>query len=231
MNAGQAGSTDGDRSASRAALAGLVFCALYVAVFALLHRIPDANASARTAAEFYASSGERRLVTIGAVYLVPLAGIALLWFTAAVRHRVVSLAGGEDALLSTVQLLSAAVYVGLVFVGAAVLTAPTVAVGIGAMSVEDASAERSLFVVGDSILLVYAMRSAGVFIAAGATRSLRSGLIPRWFAVVSYALVIVLMLSVATVRAVALLFPVWVAVMSMIILVQRGRRAATVGAA
>jgi hypothetical protein len=60
---------------------------------------------------------------------------------------------------------------------------------------------------------------------------LRSGLIPRWFAVVSYALVIVLMLSVATVRAVALLFPVWVAVMSMIILVQRGRRAATVGAA
>jgi hypothetical protein len=99
------------------------------------------------------------------------------------------------------------------------------------MSVEDASAERSLFVVGDSILLVHAKRSAGVFIAAGAARSLRSGLIPRWFAVVSYALVIVLMLSVARVRAVALLFPVWVAVMSMIILVQRGRRAATVGAA
>jgi hypothetical protein len=217
--------------ASRAALAGLLFCALYVVVFVLFHRIPDADASAGTAAAYYGSKSERRLVTAGAVYLVPLAGIALLWFTAAVRHRVASLVGREDELLSTVQLLSAAVYVGLVFVATAALTAPTIAVDVGAMTIADASTERTFFVVGDSLLLIYAMRSAGVFIAAGTTRALRSGLIPRWFAVVSYALVLVLLFSVARVRAVALLFPAWVAVMSLVVLIRRGRSAGTVGAA
>jgi hypothetical protein len=68
---------------------------------------------------------------------------------------------------------------------------------------------------------VFALRAAGVFIAAGATRSLRSGLIPRWFALVSYAIVVVLLLTVARVRAVSLLFPAWVVVMSLIVLIKR----------
>jgi hypothetical protein len=76
-------------------------------------------------------------------------------------------------------------------------------------------------VAADSILVVFALRAAGVFVAAGTTRALRSGLIPRWFAFVSYAVVIVLLLTVARVRAVSLLFPAWVGVMSVIVLVKR----------
>jgi len=86
---------------------------------------------------------------------------------------------------------------------------------------DDVFADRSLLIVGDSILVVYALRAAGVFIAAGTTRAVRSGLIPRWFAVVSYVLVVVLLLTVARVRAVSLLFPTWVAIMSLIVLVKR----------
>lgn len=213
--------TSSARAGSRAALAGLVFCALYVVVFIVLSRMPDAGATQQSVADYYRSTGERRAVQIAGAYLVPIAGISLLWFTAAVRHRVATLATREDALLSTVQLLSVAVYVAMIFAATAVLTAPTIGFESGAVTLDEVVAERSLLVVGDSILVVYALRAAGVFIAAGTTRALRSGLIPRWFGIVSYALVVVLLLSVARVRAVSLLFPAWVAVMSVVVLVKR----------
>jgi hypothetical protein len=84
------------------------------------------------------------------------------------------LSAGEDALLSTVQSLSAVLYVAMLFAATAVLTAPAIAVEVGAVSVEEVVGDRSLLVVGDTILAVFALRSAGVFIAAGTTRALRS---------------------------------------------------------
>lgn len=215
---------------SHAALAGLVFGVLYIAGFAVLGRVPTADATYQEVQSFYGSERERLIVVIVGAYLVPLAGIALLWFTAAVRQRVVSLAGGEDALLSTVQLLSAAVYVALLFAAVAVLTAPTIAVSSGTIVVDDILGARPLLVVGDTLLVVFALRAAGVFIAAGATRALRAGLIPRWFAIVSYVMVLVLLLTVARARAVTLLFPLWVAAMSLVVLKRRGTSHATVSA-
>ncbi|WP_040493205.1 hypothetical protein [Ilumatobacter nonamiensis] len=209
------------RIGSRAAYAGLVFCALYAIVFTVLSRIPDASATQEAAKEFYESSGERRLVQIAGVYLVPLAGISLLWFTAAMRHRVAGLAARQDELLSTVQLLSAAVYVAMVFAATAILTAPAIGLSTGVVTLANLGADRSMLVVGDSILVVYALRAAGVFIGAGTTRALKSGLIPRWVAMLSYLLVIVLLVTVARIRAISMLVPVWVAVMSIFVLVKR----------
>jgi hypothetical protein len=208
---------------SRAALAGLLFGLLYVVGFVVVGRIPGPNATEQHVESFYGSSRERLLVVIVGSYLVPLAGIALLWFTAAVRHRVVTMAGGEDPLLSTVQLLSAAVYVTMLFAATAVLTGPAIAVGSGAITASSLATTKPLITTGDTILVVFALRAAGVFMAAGATRALRSGLIPRWFAIVSYVLVLVLLLTVARARVVSLLFPVWVAIMSVIVLTRQAR--------
>jgi hypothetical protein len=207
---------------SRAALAGFLFGVLYVAGFLALSRIPGPDATEHSVQSFYESRGERRLIVVMAAYLVPLAGIALLWFTAAVRHRVVALAGGEDTLLSTVQLLSAAVYVAMLFAATAVVTAPAIAVDSGAVLVDALGTTKPLLVTADTLLVVFAMRAAGVFIAAGTTRALRSGLIPRWFAILSYTLVLVLFLTIARARTVSLLFPLWVAIMSVIVLKRRG---------
>jgi hypothetical protein len=132
------------------------------------------------------------------------------------------MASGEDALLSTVQLLSAAVYVAMLFAATAVLTAPAIAVDSGAVTPDALATTRPLVVTADTLLVVFAVRAAGVFIAAGTTRALRSGLIPRWFAIVSYILVLVLLFTIARARAVSLLFPVWVAVMSAVVLKRRG---------
>jgi hypothetical protein len=214
--------TSGRSPGSRAAWAGVAFGVLYAVSFFMLRRIPDAHANAHTVTSFYDSHRERLLVVVAGIYLVPLAGVALLWFTAAVRHRVLNLVASEDALLSTVQLLSAAVYVALLFGATAVLTAPAIAVDSGAMSVDDLAGTKPLLVFGDTILVVFALRSAGVFIAAGTTRARRAGLIPRWFAVVSYLIVVILLLTVARFRAVSLLFPAWVTTVSLIVLKRRG---------
>ena len=218
------------RGGSRAALAGVVFGVLYLVAFIILGRIPDSEASTETLESFYDSDGNRFAIQFAGAFVVPLAGIALLWFTAAVRHRVASLATREDQLLSTVQLLSAAVYVSMIFAATAVLTAPTIAVDSGTATAAEVATERPLVVVGDTILVVFALRAAGVFIAAGATRAFRSGLIPRWFAIASYVLVLVLLVTVARFRIVSLLFPVWVATMSLIVLLRR-REAGAVASA
>jgi hypothetical protein len=206
---------------SRAALAGVVFGVVYIVGFIALGRIPGPDTSESRMEAFYGSAAERRTIVIMAAYLVPIAGIALLWFTAAVRHRVVALAGSEDALLSTVQLLSAALYVAMLFVATAVITAPALAIDSGALTPDALTTTRPLLVTADTLLVVFAVRAAGVFIAAGTTRALRSGLIPRWFAIVSYLLVVVLFLTIARARAVSLLFPAWVAVMSIVVLTRR----------
>jgi hypothetical protein len=207
---------------SRVALAGLLFGVLYAAGFVALSRVPGPGASDQTVQSFYDSDEERRLIIIMGAYLVPLAGIALLWFTAAVRHRVLALAGREDTLLSTVQLLSAAVYVAMLFTATAVLTAPAFAVESGAVAADALSSTKPLLVAADNLLVVFAVRAAGVFVAAGTTRARRAGLIPRWFAILSQVLVFVLFLTIARARAVSLLFPAWVAVMSILVLKRRG---------
>ena len=85
----------------------------------------------------------------------------------------------------------------------------------------------ALFGTRPVFLVVFALRCAGVFIAAGTTRALRSGLIPRWFAGISYAVVLILLLTVARARVVTLLFPAWVVTMSMVVLMRRVVVAAT----
>jgi hypothetical protein len=216
-----------ETAGSRAAIAGLVFGVLYLAGFVALRRLPGPEASAEDIMEFYSSTSNRRLATVMGAFVVPIAGIALLWFTAAIRHRVASLATRQDELLSTVQLLSAALYVAMLFIATAIVTGPAIAVDNGAVTVEEVVDEKHLLVVGDTIFVVFALRAAGVFIAAGTTRAMRSGLIPRWFAIVSYVLVLVLLLTVARARVVTLLFPLWVMVMSVVVL----RRRRSLGAA
>ena len=99
--------------------------------------------------------------------------------------------------------------------------APAIAVDSGAISAQSIADTKPLLIAGDTILVVFALRCAGVFIAAGTTRALRSGLMPRWFAAISYVLVLVLLLTVARARFVTLVFPAWVVAMSLLVLKRR----------
>ena len=65
---------------------------------------------------------------------------------------------------------------------------------------------------------VYALRMAGVFMISLGTIWLRTGLMPRWLAVVTYLLALALLLVTTVSLWVTLVFPAWVLLVSVLIL-------------
>ena len=63
------------------------------------------------------------------------------------------------------------------------------------------------------------MRMAAVFTMATTTLAVRLRLIPRWLAVVGYLTAAALLLTVGVIRWIELLFPAWVFVFSVHILI------------
>lgn len=77
--------------------------------------------------------------------------------------------------------------------------------------------------VSNRINSVYAMRMACTFMSVLGTIWLRTGVIPRWLALVTYVLSVVLVISISFTLWVFLIFPVWVFVISVAILVMNFR--------
>jgi hypothetical protein len=162
--------------------------------------------------------GYTRLVTL---YLVPFAGIAFLWFLAAFRDRVSKLAATENTMLSTVQILSGAIYIAMQFSAAASIVTVVLTLDAGTPTPETVQTVRPFLVLGDTILVVFALRAAAVFMMSGTTRALRAGLFRRWQAYLSYALALVLLLTAAEMRFTSLIFPLWIGAVSILIFVRR----------
>jgi hypothetical protein len=70
---------------------------------------------------------------------------------------------------------------------------------------------------------VYAMKMAGAFMISTATIALRTGIFPRWMALLGYALAIVAILSSAKLYWAPLAFPLWVLLVSTHVLVTNFR--------
>lgn len=83
---------------------------------------------------------------------------------------------------------------------------------------------------GCSVMLqvrnVYALRMAGVLLISVATMWLRTGVMPRWLTFVTDAVALVLLVVTTVSLWATLIFPVWVFVVSVLILVQNFRRRA-----
>ena len=66
---------------------------------------------------------------------------------------------------------------------------------------------------------VYAMRMAGAFTISTTTIGLRLGIFPRWLALFGFAVAAVLLFTIERFAWVQILFPVWVLVLSIHLLV------------
>jgi hypothetical protein len=111
------------RTPAAAGVAGLVFSGLFAASIALLYRQPPAGTAAAIEA-WYARTDTKTIGLVG-LYLMPFAGIAFLWFVAAVRARI---GAHEDRFFATVFLGSGILFVAMLFVAAAAAGAPFAAV-------------------------------------------------------------------------------------------------------
>lgn len=205
------------KSPRAAAVAGIVFSVLLVVALALVRSVTPSDPN--DAGDWLADGSRRRAVVV-ALNLLPFAGIAFLWFIGVVRDRI---GEGEDRFFATVFLGSGLLFVAMMLSAAAV--------GGGLLFTADdnavAASQPGVWAFGrrvtHTLLNVYAMRMAAVFITATTTLAIRLRVIPRWLAVVGYFTAAALLLTVGLIPWLELLFPAWVFVVSVYILVETMR--------
>jgi hypothetical protein len=206
------------RTPRGAALAGIAFSLLFaVALVVVRTAIP---ADPDDAGEWL-SDRSRRDALLLALGLVPFAGIAFLWFVGVVRDRV---GEAEDRFFATAFLGSGLLFVGMLFVASAVAGGLIVAAEDNADGIFSSGAwefgRRTTY----ELIVVYAMRMAAVCALAISTILLRARLAPRWVVASGYGIAIVLLLAAGSVPWVELLFPAWVLVLSIHVLIASFRR-------
>jgi hypothetical protein len=193
-----------------AAVAGIAFSLLLIASLALIRlAVPQ---DPQDAGDWL--GGGWRNVTL-ALNLLPFAGIAFLWFMGVVRDR---LGQREDRFFATVFLGSGLLFLAMLFASAAVAG--------GILRVYGATPrlliESGLYTFGRTvsyeIMNVYAMRMAGVFMISTSTLSLRTGIMPRWMALLGFGLALFLLFSLGFFYWAPLVFPLWVLLISVHIL-------------
>lgn len=197
-----------------AGVAGLVFAVLFSSSLVLLDRHPAADSSTAEIAKWYLASNGRRVSLVG-LYLVPFAGIAFLWFTAAIRHNTAAL---RDRFFDTALVGSALLFIAMLFAAGASGGALFAAVEFRNAPIPSPDAVGVARALAYTFFYVYALRAAAVFMIVTSTVGMRSGVIPRWLAVSGVVIAIVMLLSVSFVSLLALIFPAWVVVLSILIL-------------
>jgi hypothetical protein len=202
----------GLRAPRAAAVAGILFCVLLmISQFLVWVSIP-ANAGG-PALDVISHSKAISL----ALNLLPFAGIAFLWFIAVVRNRLGAL---EDRFFATVFLGSGLLYIAMVFTSAALagglirvlLNAPEILAQTGAYTLGRAQVYQAMN--------VYGIKMAGVFMFSTSTILLRTVIVPRWIALLGYGLGALLLLSIGIIVWIPLVFPLWVLLISVAILLE-----------
>ena len=74
------------------------------------------------------------------------------------------------------------------------------------------------------LLNVFAFKMAAVFMFTTGTIGLRTAFLPRWVALVGYACALVLLLAITNWAWIGLLFPLWVLLVSAVVLTAEFRR-------
>jgi hypothetical protein len=203
------------------ATAGIVFAVLFSASVIIMRRVWG-GAAGESGTWL---TGETGLFKF-ALALVPFAGLAFLWFIAVARER---LGRFEDQFFSTAFIGSGLLFLAMVFAGAATAGAIVAAAAHDpagfAASTTYAYARQAVV----QIQTVYALRMAAVFQLSQATLWMRTGVMPRWTALLTYVVALVLLLVFTASWWVVLVFPAWVLLISVYILIAQLGGRQTVG--
>ena len=205
-----------------AAVMGVVFSGLFVAALVVVNGAPHLDAPDATYGAFYAGAGDTLVSAVG-LYLVPLAGIAFLWFAVALRSVLDTLDPAPSAMARGLNLPAGLLFVGLLFAGTAALAAPFFATSIGGAPALEPATARALSALGYGLVFVFAVRGAGMFALTSTTLLRSAGVLPKAAAVVAYLLAAYLLLTATYHPASLLVFPAWVLLVA-VALVRHERR-------
>jgi hypothetical protein len=204
-------------SSPRAAgITGLLFAILF-SVSVVILRLSVSDVSGEGGQWLADSVGSVKF----AIGLMAFAGIFFLWFIGVVRARLGRL---EDQFFSTVFLGSGLLFLAMVFVGSAVAGAIVMGYERDPSGFTDSSTYWLARDIITQIFGIYALRMAAVFLLSQATLWLRTKVMPRWMAILTYPLALLLLFVFTESFWVVLVFPAWVFLVSVHILIVSFRR-------
>lgn len=146
-----------------------------------------------------------------ALALLPFSGIFFLWFIGVSRQR---LGRWEDRFISSVILGSGVLFLAMVFAAAGLAGALLAMYAKNPVGLPGSDTYSFVQLAVAKLFGVYALRMASVFLICQATAWLRHGLMPRWLAVPTYLVALVLLFVASEETWVVMIFPAWVFVIS-----------------
>ena len=200
------------RSPRSAAIAGILYALLTAASMILLY-----NAAMASPADM-STEWLEHWSSVGTVVLtlIPFAGIAFLWFTGVMRDLLGDL---EDKFFATVFLGSGIILVVMMFIWAATFGALFGTYAVAAELLVDID----VFIFGSAfmnqILGNYHLRMAAVYMLSIGSLWTRTNVVPRWLTIVTYVVGLGFLLFAGILRWARFLFPAWVLLVSVYILV------------
>jgi hypothetical protein len=199
-----------------AAIAGIVFSALFIAAFSLL-RIFVPSDPFESGEWLRANSN----TVIFALNLIPFAGIAFLWFVGALRDRLGDL---EDRFFSTVFLGSSLLFLATLFTSAAAIGAIILAFAADSSNLVNSASFHFARTLAYNVANIYMVKMAGVFMISTSTVVVYTEIAPRWVAFLGFALALLLLFGSAYFPWIFVAFPFWVFLISGCLLVDKYRR-------
>lgn len=208
------------RSPRAAAVAGIVYSILMFIIMILTRRAGNVQPQDVTREILETWSGTFSLVLI----MMPFAGIAFLWFTGIIRDR---LRDREDRFFATIFFGSGIIYVLLIYLWSAILGTimrTTTLETLGEVNLLSSDILTFGVILMNEINGNFAVRMSGVYMSAVGTMWNRTKLMPRWLALMTYILAAGFLVAADRFREARLIFPAWVLVVSVYILILNYRR-------
>jgi hypothetical protein len=205
------------RSIESAAVAGLVFAVLSSISRLLLISPPDLTAPDSEITAWYSDAGNRTSLTLG-LSLSVVAAISFLWFIAVIRRRI---GDREDRFFATVFLGSGILLTAVALVGAATIASTAVTVDLADGQVPDVDVLRALTGLGTTLLALVMVRLQAVFIVSTSTLALRTSAFSRWLSYLGYGIALSMFFIPFLIEPLRLGFPIWVAILSIALLVRK----------
>ncbi len=200
------------RTPKAAALAGILFSLSVFGAFWLLRAAVPADPT-----EPGAWLNTRSRTVALALNLIPLSGVAFLWFIGVLRDR---LGEREDRFFATVFLGSGLLFLGMLFVAAGVIGAIIAAFAAAPNELINSPAFHLARAIAYNIANVYMMKMAAVFMISLSTVTLLTATVSRWLTFVGYALALFLLFGASYFDWAFLVFPLWVFMVSSFILIE-----------
>jgi len=200
-----------------AGVAGILFALMFGTIVVLFRSVLPLDP--RSAGTWVTDTGDRRTLDV-ALALIPFCGIFFLWFLGAVRAHI---GAAEDKFFATIVLGSGLLFIAMLFVFGALFGALISLAGL-----YHGSPPLALWRLGReisfNIAIVYAMRMGAVFMFSASVIAYRLRIHVRPVIVVGLAGALLLLFASPTTPWLQLVFPFWVLLVSINILVLAYRR-------